>query len=436
MDLMPISHSFDEGDKRYASASHPTYVRKRNRRLQNAVKVVENGCRFVVDPRTMMNIDAIQQITADIVKDVVAPNAEAIDREARWPKQSLRALQDAGLAGLVVPEAYGGLGYGTLALAQICEQLGSECASTAICFGMHSVGASVIAANASQDQCDRYLSPIVAGKHITTLSLSEAGTGAHFYLPQTKLEAQPDGFRISGTKTFVTNGDNADSYVVSTVAADPDAPMGQFSCVVVPRNAQGLSWGKPWDGMGMRGNSSKMLNMDNVHVPREDLLGKEGDQIWYIFNVVCPYFLMAIAGTYLGIMKSAIEEGRNHLINRHHAHVGLTLAQMPVLQHQLGQMWGEFEKTRQLVYHAARSFDADEPDALITLMSAKAEVADGVVNVVNEAMTLMGGIAYRDGSKLHRFMRDARASHLMSPTTEILRIWIGRALLGQPLLAD
>ena len=94
------------------------------------------------------------------------------------------------------------------------------------------------------------------------------------------------------------------------------------------------------------------------------------------------------------------------------------------------------EKTRQLVYYAARSFDAGEPDALIALMSAKAEVADCVVNVVNEAMTLVGGIAYRDGSKLHRFLRDARASHLMSPTTDVLRVWIGRALLGQPLLAD
>lgn len=384
----------------------------------------------------MRDLEAIKQVTTEIVKEVVAPGADDIDREARWPEQGIRALQGAGLGGLVIPETYGGLGYGTLALAQICELLGSECASTAICFGMHSVGASVIAANPNQIQCDRYLAPIVAGKHITTLSLSEAGTGAHFYLPQTKLEAQPDGFRISGTKTFVTNGDNADSYVVSTVAADPDAPMGQFSCVVVPRNSKGLSWGPPWDGMGMRGNSSKILNMANVQVPREDLLGKEGDQIWYIFNVVCPYFLMAIAGTYLGIMKSAIEEGRQHLINRHHAHVGLTLAQVPVLQHRLGQMWGEFEKTRQLVYHAARSFDAEEPDALIALMAAKAEVADGAVNVVNEAMTIMGGIAYRDGSRLNRFMRDARASHLMSPTTEILRIWIGRALLGQPLLAD
>ncbi len=384
----------------------------------------------------MGKFEAIRRLTQDIAKDVVAHNAEETDKLAAWPKQNIRALQDAGLGALVVPKIYGGLGFGTLALAKTCEILGSECASTAICFGMHSVGASVIAANPNKEQCARYLEPIVAGKHITTLSLSEAGTGAHFYLPQTELEVTTDGFCISGSKTFVTNGENADSYVVSTVSKDQDAPMGQFSCVVVPRDTKGLSWGPHWDGMGMRGNSSRMLNLDNVRVAREDLLGKEGDQIWYIFNVVCPYFLMAIAGTYLGIMKSAVEEARLHLIKRHHTHVGLTLAQVPVLQHRLGQIWGRVEQTRRLVYHAAHSFDEDEPDALIALMSAKAEVADSVISVVNDAMTIVGGIAYRDGSKLHRFLRDARASHLMSPTTDILRVWIGRALLGQPLLAD
>ncbi len=143
-----------------------------------------------------------------------------------------------------------------------------------------------------------------------------------------------------------------------------------------------------------------------------------------------------MSGTYLGIIGAAIEHAREHLKQRHHTHVGLTLSQAPVLQHRLGQLWGMAERTRRLIYHAASSFDAGEPDALISVMSAKAEVADCVVNVVNEAMTLVGGLGYRDGSKLHRLLRDARASHLMSPTTDILRVWMGRALLGQPLLAE
>ena len=222
----------------------------------------------------------------EIAKDVVAPNAAAIDRDARWPEPGIRALQREGLAGLVVPAAYGGQGHGLLALARVCETLGQECASTAICYGMHCVGASVIAANATPDQQERFLTPICEGRHITTLSLSEAGTGAHFYLPQTGLEAvSPDEFSLTGSKTFVTNGGHADSYVVSTVAASPEAPIGQFSCVVVPADSEGIRWGADWDGLGMRGNSSRTMELQGVRVPRSNLLGKEGDQIWYIFNV-------------------------------------------------------------------------------------------------------------------------------------------------------
>lgn len=373
----------------------------------------------------------------DIAEAVVAPNATAVDAEAGWPEAGIRALQREGLGGLVVPAAYGGKGHGLYALARACEILGQECASTAICFGMHCVGSSVISANATPDQQARFLAPICEGRHITTLSLSEAGTGVHFYLPQTTMEAvSDDAFSLTGNKTFVTNGGQADSYVVSVVAASPEAPIGQFSCIVVPAGAEGIRWGANWEGLGMRGNSSRTMELQGVRVPRRNLLGKEGDQIWYIFNVVLPYFLIAMAGTFLGAATTALEEARRHLSRRYHTHTGSSLAQASVLQHRLGTLWGMVERTRRLTYHAAASFDAGDPDSLTAVMAAKVEVADCVVTVVNEAMTLCGGIGYRKGSRLHRLLRDARAAHLMSPTTDILRVWIGRALLGQPLLSD
>lgn len=373
----------------------------------------------------------------EIAKDVVALNAERTDKDAGWPEPAMRALQREGLGGLVIPVIYGGQGQGLLTLARVCETLGQECASTAICYGMHCVGSSVIAANATPDQQARFLTPICEGRHITSLSLSEVGTGIHFYLPQTGLEAvSPDEFSLTGSKTFVTNGGHADSYVVSAVTASPEAPIGQFSCVVLPAESKGIRWGADWDGLGMRGNSSRTMELQGVRVPRSNLLGKEGDQIWYIFNVVLPYFMMAMAGTFLGVATTALDEARRHLIRRYHTHTGSNLAQTSVLQHRLGTLWAMLERTRRLTYHAAASFDAGGPDALIAVMAAKVEVADCVVSVVNEAMTLCGGIGYRNGSRLHRLLRDARAAHLMSPTTDILRVWIGRALLGQPLLSD
>lgn len=302
---------------------------------------------------------------------------------------------------------------------------------------MHCVGTAVIAAKATADQDQRYLELISHGQHITTIALSEPGSGAHFYVPQTTLdEISTERYRVSGEKAFVTNGSHADSYVVSTVAAEPDAAPDQFSCVVIPNGADGLTWGGPWDGFGMRGNASRMMYLRDVEVPKGDLLGEEGDQIWYVFEVVTPYFLIAMAGTYLGIAAGALADVQDHLTKRRYSFTGTTLAQQPVLQHRVGALWGQVERTRRLIYHAADEADRGGEDAVLGLLAAKAEAADCAVAVANEAMTLAGGSAYMAGSSLSRRLRDARAGHVMGPTTDILRTWSGRALLGLPLLSE
>lgn len=382
------------------------------------------------------NRDTILLQTRQIAREIVSGYADQYDAQAIWPSPGIRTMQEAGLAGLVVPTSKGGLGQGLFALAQVCEILGQECASTAICFGMHCVGSQVIAAHVTPQQEDDFLTPIVEGRHITTLSLSEPGTGVHFYIPQTRLRSATEGFIANGTKTFVTNGGQADSYVVSSVMESDELPSDQFSCVIVPNDTSGIEWGEAWNGLGLRGNSSRTLTLKDAFIPKSNLLGREGQHIWYIFNVVCPYFLIALAGTYLGIAGAALTEGRKHLSQRHHSHNGQTLAQAPVLQHRLASLWSTVERTRRLVYFAAQSFDAGEPDAFIAVMASKVEVAECVVRVVNEVMTLAGGTAYRGNSRLFRMLRDARAVDLMSPSTDILRSWIGRALLGQPLLSD
>lgn len=374
--------------------------------------------------------------TTEVARDVALPNAERVDVEARWPEPTLRALQEAGLGGLVVPEHAGGLGHGLVALTEVCEILAGACPSAAMCFGMHAVGSAVIAAKATDDQQERYLDPIVAGRHLTTLTLSEPGTGAHFWLPRTELRRTAEGFVLDGKKTFVTNGGHADSYVVSAVEADTSSPVGEFSCVVVDADAHGLQWGPPWDGLGMRGNSSRSVDLEDVALDPAALLGEPGDQIWYVFNVVAPYFLMAMAGSYLGVAAGAFEDMRLHVTQRRYSHDGSRLAEQPVIQHRVGELWAQVERTRQLVHHAASGADRGEPWALPALASAKAEVAECATDVVNGAMTLVGGIGYREHGTLGRRMRDARAAHVMSPTTDLLRLWTGRAILDEHILAD
>lgn len=382
------------------------------------------------------SIEKVLDRAAEVAVDVAAPLAEQVDSEARWPAEALGALQDAGLGGLVVPERDGGLGHGLGALSQVCEVLAGACASTAMCFGMHGVGSAVIAAKATDAQRQRYLEPIVAGRHLTTLTLSEPGTGAHFWMPRTEIRHDSDGYVVSGSKTFVTNGGHADSYVVSAVAADRDAPVGEFSCVVVDADADGLVWGQSWDGLGMRGNSSRSVELQDVRLDADALLGEPGDQIWYVFNVIAPYFLMAMAGSYLGVAAGAFEDMRLHVTQRRYAHDGSRLAEQPVIQHRVGELWAVLERTRQLVRHAASLGDRGEPGALPALASAKAEVAECATDVVNGAMTLVGGIGYREHGSLGRRLRDARAAHVMSPTTDLLRLWTGRAVLDEHILAD
>lgn len=384
-----------------------------------------------------MNLhDTLKQVQ-EVVQDVVAIEAPTVDAEAHWPERSIRALQEAGLGGLVTPPESGGLGHGLFGLIRTCEEIGTVCASTALCFGMHCVGAAVITAKATADQYSRYLEPISRGEHLTTLALSEPGTGSHFYFPETQLERISDqAFRVTGTKAFVTNGGYADSYVLSTVAADPGRPIGEFSCVVIPDNSEGMVWGKPWNGIGMRGNASRSVELRGVTIPSTNLLGDEGDQIWYFFQVIAPYFLAAMSGTYLGIARAALHEAKEHLKRRSYEHSGEALSEVTVLQHRLGTLWSTVERTRQLIYYAGKEADADGPNALIALCAAKAEVADCAVTVVNEAMTLMGGSAYTERSTLERLLRDARAAPVMAPTSDMLRTWIGRALLDRPLLQE
>lgn len=384
-----------------------------------------------------MEIHALIKKATEIVQDVLVKEAVIADKEGTWVSESMAALKESRLTALTAPVDCGGHGHGMYGLARVCEELGKGYSSAGLCFGMHCVGTAVIAAKATAWQKATYLEPIAKGLHLTTLALSEPGTGAHFYFPQTSLLPLSDkDFLVNGAKTFVTNGSHADSYVLSTAAASDEASADQFSCIVVDKGTEGMQWGKEWNGLGMRGNSSRMLQVNNARISASQVLGENGDQLWYVFNIVAPYFLTAMAGTYLGIADRALAEAKNTLSKRMYAHNGTSLAQVSLLQHRLGTLWARVERTRQLIYHAALLGDNGDETAVLSLLAAKAEVASCAVDTVNEAMTLAGGIGYEHNSLLGMLLRDARAAHVMAPTTDILYTWIGRALLDQPLLSD
>jgi len=370
-----------------------------------------------------------------VAREVLAAHVERVDAQAVWPEESLRAVADAGLLGLHVPKALGGREEGMLGLVVVSEELARECPSTALCYGMHCVATAVLAAKATRDHQARYLEPIAAGRHFTSLALSEAGTGIHFYWPQTHLTLDGDDYVVNGTKQFVTSGGFADSYVVTTSNAAPGSgEAGEFSALVIDAGTPGATWRGDWLGFGMRGNASKTLQLENVRVPKRQLLGKEGDEVWYVFEVVAPYFLMAMSGIYLGIAAAAADSAIADVQGRTHSHTGQSIAAEPVVQHRVAELWIQVQEARELVQAAARRADFGDPLALPALLASKVAASTAAVNVANEAMTLGGGRAYRDNGRAARLLRDARAGHVMSPTTDILKQWLGRSLLGVPLL--
>ncbi|MBA3671610.1 MAG: acyl-CoA dehydrogenase family protein, partial [Gemmatimonadaceae bacterium] len=285
-------------------------------------------------------------IARDVASTVTARTAAEDDRDARWPVETMRALAAGRVTALLAPVTVGGHGEGMTGLVSISEVLAAESASAALCFAMHCVGTAVIAAKATDSQRDRYLVPIARGEHLTTLALSEPGSGSIFYYPETTLEPTTEGYRVSGTKSFVTNASHADSYVVSTAAVTGNGDAdGTFSCVLVDRDVAGLDWLDAWQGFGMRANDSRTMRLANVDVPRDGLLGAQGDQLWYVFEVIAPYFLMAMAGTYLGVAQAAFDEARLHTGTRRFGYSGELLGQAPVVSHRLGELWTRLEAT-------------------------------------------------------------------------------------------
>ena len=194
----------------------------RNARQQHSGTLTHHRILFILTAQgdepafNFRSSSPLRERLVEIVRSDLEPYSDEVDTKAQWPEQAIRALQAAGFMGLHGPKSLGGHEQGLVALTTLCETLASCCPSTAICYGMHCVGTAVVAAKATPHHEENYLRPIAEGRHLTTLSLSESGTGSHFYLSQTELRREGDSYIVNGEKQFVTNGGHADSYVIST----------------------------------------------------------------------------------------------------------------------------------------------------------------------------------------------------------------------------
>jgi alkylation response protein AidB-like acyl-CoA dehydrogenase len=372
--------------------------------------------------------ESLRTTAQQLAETVLHPRAAEIDRARAYPQDGIAALAQAGLLGLLVPQAEGGRGGDLVDLALVSEALGWGCASTAMCFLMHSCGCALIAAKATPEQRQRWLAPAARGDLRTTLAFSERLTGAHFYQPEIAATRNDGTFRLSGRKSFVTSGGQAQIYPVLVRASGADG----LDVLIVPSDATGVRFEGTWEGTGMAGNSSVVMVLDNVVIPSTDLVGNEGDGMELVFNVVAPTFLVGLAAVNVGIAQAALDAAVEHAKERRYEN-GAALAEIPAIQTYLAEMSVATQAARQLVAEAARAAAAGEATALPLVMQAKVAATEAAAAVTGQAMQVGGGLAYSRQSSIERHWRDARAGAVMAPTNDVLKEWLGKVLTGLPL---
>lgn len=372
---------------------------------------------------TSLRLTAVDEIVAEIV----APDAQAVDGDGVFPRKAVDALGAAGVLGLTVPAALGGAGGGMRGAAAVVERLSQACGSTAMVVLMHYAGTALL----NSTERTGAQEAIAAGRHLTTLAFSETGSRSHFWAPMSAAHATDDGARLSADKSWVTSAGEADSYVWSSRPLSGDGPMTLW---LVPADAPGIQVAGPFDGLGLRGNASRPVRGRDVPVPLSAMLGADGGGLDLAMQTALPWFLVLNAAFSLGLMRATLTETIGHLTSTRLEHLGQTLAEQPLVRHDIGHMRIEVDRTAALVDSTVSGLESGHPDATLRLLGVKAAAAESAIAVTDMAMKVCGGAAFRKELGIERRFRDARAARVMAPTTDRLTEFVARVACGMPLL--
>lgn len=353
--------------------------------------------------------------------------ASALDQESLFPDEVVRKMGELGLMGVPYSKEYGGAGLDTISYAIAVEELSRVDGGVGVILSAHvSLGTYPILAYGTKEQKRKYLIPLAKGEKLGAFGLTETEAGSDASGMETTAELSGDYYILNGGKIFITNAPKADFYIVFAVTT-PDIGTRGISAFIVEKGWEGFSFGEHYDKLGIRSSSTAELIFDNVKVPKENLLGKEG-QGFRIAMETLDGGRIGIAAQALGIAQGAYESALEYAKER--GQFGKPIAYQQTVSFKLADMATKLRACRMLVYSAAELKEKHEPFVMEAAM-AKQYTSDRCLEIVNDALQIYGGSGYIKGIDVERFYRDAKICTIYEGTNEIQRMVIASSIIGK-----
>ena len=369
--------------------------------------------------------EAIFDTAREVGRERVAPHAREWERDGAIPRELWPELAALGFAGLTVPEEMGGAGLSRLDATLVFEGLSMACPSVASFLSIHNMCAAMLARHGSDALRDRLLPGVLRMETVLSYCLTEPGSGSDAAALRTRAARTNEGWRLTGTKAFISGGGYSDAYVVMARTGE-DGPRG-VSAIVVEDGARGLSFGALEDKMGWRSQPTRQVQLDDAPVPAENLLGEEGHGFRYAMQGLDGGRLN-IAACSLGAAQAALDATLLYMGERRA--FGQRLADFQALQFRLAEMEIELQASRVFLRQAAWKLDQGAPDATKFCAMAKKFVTEAGSKVADQCLQLHGGYGYLADYGVEKIVRDLRVHQILEGTNEIMRLIVSRQMLA------
>ncbi len=373
------------------------------------------------------NADMIRYTTARFAADRIAPLAARIDAEDWFPRDLWPEMGALGLHGITVEEELGGLGLGYLEHVIACEEVSRASASIGLSYGAHSnLCVNQIRRWGNDAQKRKYLPKLISGEHVGSLAMSEAGAGSDVVSMKLRADSVAGGYRLNGTKFWITNAAFADTLVVYA-RSDASAGSKGITAFLIEKAMPGFSIGQKLDKMGMRGSPTAELVFNDCFVPDENVMGPVGGGVGVLMSGL-DYERVVLSGIQLGIMQACLDVVLPYV--RERQQFGKPIGAFQLIQAKVADMHVALNSARAYSYAVARACDAGQAtrsDAAGAILYA----SESAVRVANEAVQALGGAGYTKDWPVERYYRDAKLLDIGAGTNEIRRMLIGRELIGR-----